>query len=67
MTVRKSQKRPVLTSPWKIGLFVALMLTVTSFGVGYYFVKMYNLELGWLETGWVKWGSKAGHTMSSRW
>ncbi len=53
--MRKSEKRPVLTSPWKIGMFVALMLVVTSFGVGYYLVNVYNISLTWLNTTDSKW------------
>ncbi len=52
---RKRNRKPVLTSPWKIGTLVALMLTVTSFGVGYYMVKMYNIELYWLSSDVSKW------------
>ncbi|MBU8921452.1 MAG: hypothetical protein KOO63_06505 [Bacteroidales bacterium] len=53
--MRKSEKRPVLTSPWKIGMFVALMLVVTSFGVGYYLVNVYDINLTWLNTTDSKW------------
>ncbi|MDD3643270.1 MAG: hypothetical protein PHQ19_07415 [Candidatus Krumholzibacteria bacterium] len=45
---KKRKKPPVLTSPWKIGMFVALMLLVTGSGVGYYFVRMYDIGLTWL-------------------
>jgi len=45
----------VLTSPWKIGVFVALMLVVISFGVGYYMADIYGIDLKWIRvdsSGW---------------
>lgn len=53
---RKRDRKPVLTSPWKIGTLVALMLTATSFGVGYYMVKIYNIDLYWLSSDISRWG-----------
>ncbi|HSG28600.1 MAG TPA: hypothetical protein VLA34_08985 [Candidatus Krumholzibacterium sp.] len=53
--MRKKQKNPVLTSPWKIGMFVALMLAVTSTGVGFYFVHFYNVDLPWLGSDVTRW------------
>ncbi len=53
---RKRNRKPVLTSPWKIGTLVALMLTVTSFGVGYYMVRVYSIDLYWLSSDVSKWG-----------
>ena len=51
----KSHKNPVLTSPWKIGVLVALLLVVVGFGAGYYVVETYSVELQWLTgEGW-KW------------
>jgi len=35
----KRPKIPVLTSPWKIGFFVSLMLVVVSAGVAYFFIR----------------------------
>jgi hypothetical protein len=35
----KRPKMPVLTSPWKIGFFVSLLLVVVSAGVAYFFVR----------------------------
>ncbi len=52
---RKRDRKPVLTSPWKIGTLVALMLTATGFGVGYYMVKVYSIDLYWLSTDVSKW------------
>ncbi len=54
--MRNSNKRPVLTSPWKIGMFVALMLVVTGFGSGYYLVNVYNIKFTWLGVAGSKWG-----------
>ena len=52
---RKRTKKPVLTSPWKIGTMVALMLIGTSFGVGYYMVSVYDIDLYWLSSDVSKW------------
>jgi methyl-accepting chemotaxis protein len=52
---RKKEKKPVLTSPWKIGMMVALLLTATSFGVGYYMVRVYEIELYWLSSDVSRW------------
>ncbi len=35
----KRPRMPVLTSPWKIGFFVSLMLVVVSAGVAYFFIR----------------------------
>ena len=51
----KSHKSPVLTSPWKIGVLVALLLVVVGLGAGYYVVETYNVELQWLTGGLGKW------------
>ena len=53
---RKRDKKPVLTSPWKIGALVALLLSGTSFGVGYYMVKVYKIDLYWLSSDISRWG-----------
>ena len=55
MGKRKRDKRPVLTSPWKIGTMVALMLVATSFGVGYYMVRVYDIDLYWLSSDVSRW------------
>ena len=55
MGKRKRDKKPVLTSPWKIGMMVALMLTATSFSVGYYMVRVYKIDLYWLSSDISKW------------
>jgi len=49
--VRKEVKNPVLTSPWKIGVLVALLLLITNVGVGYYIISQYNVDLEWLKAG----------------
>ncbi len=51
----KSHKNPVLTSPWKIGVLVALLLVVVGFGAGYYVIETYNIELQWLTGGLGEW------------
>ena len=55
MGKRKRDRKPVLTSPWKIGTLVALMLIATSFGVGYYMVKVYSIDLYWLSSDVNEW------------
>lgn len=53
---RKSRgKQPVLTSPWKIGIFVSLLLVLMSLGVGYYLVSFYNVDLKWIRSGTGGW------------
>lgn len=49
----KMTKSPVLTSPWKIGFFVSLMLVFVSIGVSYYFVHQYGVPLNILERDWL--------------
>jgi hypothetical protein len=48
-------KRPVLTSPWKIGMFVSLLLVFMSLGVGYYIVSFYDVDIKWIESGAGGW------------
>lgn len=48
-------KNPVLTSPWKIGVLVALLLVVVGFGGGYYVVRVYDIELEWLQGNLGQW------------
>ncbi|UCG51954.1 MAG: hypothetical protein JSW58_17620 [Candidatus Latescibacterota bacterium] len=43
----KSKKPPVVTSPWKIGIFVSLMLVFLSVGVTYFFVNKYGVTWNW--------------------
>lgn len=43
-----SSKKPLLVAPWKIGFLVALLLVVVGVGAGYYLVKMYKVDLGWM-------------------
>jgi hypothetical protein len=51
----RTGKRPVLTSPWKIGIFVSLLLVFMSLGVGYYIVNFYDVDLKWIESGASGW------------
>jgi len=51
----KRSKPPVLTSPWKIGFFVALMLVVVSSAVAYFFVRKTGLT--WALPQWTDWNS----------
>jgi uncharacterized protein YukE len=48
-------KKPVLTSPWKIGMFVSLLLVFMGVGVACYFVSFYHVSLAWLKTGSGGW------------
>lgn len=49
----KRTKSPTLTSPWKIGFLVSLMLVFVSIGVSYYFVHQYGVPLNILERDWL--------------
>jgi hypothetical protein len=53
---KRPGKRPVLTSPWKIGAFVALQLVFVGISVGYFFVAVYDVRLQWLKVGAGAWG-----------
>jgi len=48
-------KKPVLTSPWKIGAFVSLLLVFVSMGVACYLVSFYHVGLAWIKTGSGGW------------
>jgi hypothetical protein len=49
----KRTKSPALTSPWKIGFLVSLMLVFVSIGVSYYFVHQYGVPLNIFERDWL--------------
>jgi hypothetical protein len=49
----KRTKSPALTSPWKIGFLVSLMLVFVSIGVTYYFVHQYGVPLNIAERDWL--------------
>ena len=53
---KRMEKKPVLTSPWKIGAFVSLLLVLVSLWVGCYLASCYNVDLKWLKTGATGWG-----------
>ena len=55
MVKDKAKKNPVLTSPWKIGMMVALLLAVVGFGTVYFMVRVYDIELAWLEGSLLRW------------
>ncbi|MEE9270042.1 MAG: hypothetical protein V3V49_07250 [Candidatus Krumholzibacteria bacterium] len=62
------KKPPVLTSPWKVGFFVSLMLVSLGIGVAYFFMRTFELSwgLGTFEASlaWLKaevWGNPAEH------
>lgn len=46
-------KPPVLTSPWKIGFFVALVLVFVSIGVAYYVVDHFGLAGTLFDRNWL--------------
>lgn len=52
----RRDRKPVLTSPWKIGVLVALLILVTNAAVAYYMVSKYGIEFSWLERGSGLWG-----------
>lgn len=45
---RAKDSRPVLTSPWKIGVLVSLLLVLSGLGVGAYFAVLHRIEFPWL-------------------
>ena len=53
---RRSNKKPVLTSPGKVGAFVSLLLVFVSIGVGYYLLTFYKVQPEWLKAGSNGWG-----------
>ena len=46
-------KTPVLTSPWKIGFFVALALVFVSIGVSYYVVHRFGVAGNVFDRNWL--------------
>lgn len=51
----KRAKPPVLTSPWKIGFFVSLILVTVSAAVAYFFVR--QAHVAWVLPQWTDWNS----------
>ncbi len=51
----ESEKRPVLTSPWKIGVLVALLMVIVSCGASYYMIYTYDIKLSWLMAESGRW------------
>jgi hypothetical protein len=49
----KRTKPPVLTSPWKIGFLVSLMLVFVSIGVAYFFTRRFGISWNLLERDWL--------------
>lgn len=47
------KKPPALTSPWKVGFLVALMLVVTGIGVSYFISGTFGLRWHWIELGGI--------------
>jgi hypothetical protein len=45
------KKPPTLTSPWKVGFLVALMLVVTGLGVSYFITGTFGVSWHWLTIG----------------
>jgi len=43
------KKSPTLTSPGKVGFFVALLLVVTAIGVSYFITGSFGLQWSWVE------------------
>ncbi len=44
----KKRKTPVLTSPWKIGFLVSLLLISTAIGSNYILTRVFSISWGWL-------------------
>ncbi|HEX6790016.1 MAG TPA: hypothetical protein VF247_01780 [Candidatus Krumholzibacteria bacterium] len=45
------RKKPSLTSPWKVGFLVALLLVVTSLGVSYFITGTFGITWHWIHIG----------------
>jgi hypothetical protein len=48
-------KRPALTSPWKIGFLVSLLLVTVSIGVGFAITRTFGVTWSWLHLGDGSW------------
>ncbi|MDH3197360.1 MAG: hypothetical protein OEO21_03890 [Candidatus Krumholzibacteria bacterium] len=53
----KRKKPPALTSPWKIGFFVSLLLLAMSIGVGFLITRSFGLSWSWIELAGGSWDS----------
>lgn len=45
------RKKPKLTSPWKVGFLVALLLVVTALGVSYFITGTFGITWHWIQIG----------------
>lgn len=45
------RKKPKLTSPWKVGFLVALLLVVTALGVSYFITGTFGITWHWIQAG----------------
>ena len=45
------RKKPTLTSPWKVGFLVALLLVVTAIGVSYFITGTFGVTWHWIHVG----------------
>ena len=54
-------KPPALTSPWKIGFFVSLLLVALSIGVGFFITRSFDVSWTWVEFGDGSWSSWKFH------
>ncbi len=48
-------KRPALTSPWKIGFLVSLLLVTVSIGVGFAITRTFSVTWSWIHIGDGTW------------
>jgi hypothetical protein len=53
----KRKKPPALTSPWKIGFFVSLLLLAMSIGVGFLITRSFGLSWSWIALAGGSWNS----------
>jgi hypothetical protein len=51
----KRNKRPALTSPWKIGFLVSLLLVTVSIGVGFAITRTFAVAWSWIQVGDGSW------------
>lgn len=47
------RKKPTLTSPWKVGFLVALLLVVTALGVSYFITGVFGITWHWIQFGGI--------------
>jgi len=55
-------KPPALTSPWKVGFLVSLLLVAMAIGVGFFITRVFGLSWGWIEFAGGSWDAWTFHS-----